>query len=157
MAETLELFGTTLNDIANGPHLGGLDGVTEALMRRLSEKGLPLEQLCDRRMMDRSRRTLEARAREFGIAFPDYVPLKLRKQLTFVQRGDFFELHSEHVPAVAGLLTVVARGTREEPMLALPAHSIDEAREQLQAAWYVVKLVRQKAKRSPKKVAQNAA
>lgn len=73
-----ELFGNALSDIANGPHLGGHAGITEMLMRRLHEKGLSLEELCDRRVMKRSLRTLQRYARQFELAFPDYVPAKLR-------------------------------------------------------------------------------
>jgi hypothetical protein len=43
-----DLFGSTLSEIAEGPRVGGFHGLTEALMRRLCEKGLTLEQLADR-------------------------------------------------------------------------------------------------------------
>lgn len=77
MADTLDLF-EVLGDIANGPRLGGFAATTEALMRRFSEKGFTLAQLADRRMMNRSIRTLQEHAREFDLTFPDYVPMKLR-------------------------------------------------------------------------------
>lgn len=47
-------------------------------MCRLKEKGLTLKQCADRRIMNRSLRTLQAHAREFDLAFPDYVPRKLK-------------------------------------------------------------------------------
>jgi hypothetical protein len=106
MAEQ-DLFGATIKEMAAGPHIGGHAALTKALMERLSEKGLPLEHLTDPKMMKRSRRTLEAHAREYGIAFPDYVPMALRKQLAFVQRGDFFELVGDEVDKVAEILGMV--------------------------------------------------
>lgn len=148
MSETLSLFGDTLNEIANGPHVGGFGAVTEALMRRLAEKGLTLEHLSSRQMMNRSIRTLEAHAREFALAFPDYVPMELRKKLAFMQRGDFYELRGEHVEAVAKLLEIVVLGKGEAQMCAVPCHAIDEAREALQDAWYVVKLIRAKKRKA---------
>jgi hypothetical protein len=70
----------TLSEIAEGPHghVSNHHALTEALLRRLNEKGLTLEQCADRRLMDRSLRTLQAYAREFELSFPDYTPLKLR-------------------------------------------------------------------------------
>jgi hypothetical protein len=157
MAETLELFGTALAEIADGPHVGSSHAsLTEALMRRLAEKGATLDHLCDRKMMKRSRATLEARARQFGIAFPDYVPMALRKTLSFVQRGDYFELRGDDVRAVAKLLEIVVVGKPDEPMCAVPCYSIDPIREQLRGAFYIVKLTRQKPKRNSKKVSENA-
>lgn len=78
MSDTMELFGSTLNEIANGPRVTGHLELTEALMRRLAEKGLSLEQLSDRRMMKRSLSTLQKYAHQFDLSFPDYVPMKLR-------------------------------------------------------------------------------
>lgn len=52
--------------------------LTEALLRRLHEKGLTLEQCADRRIMNRAPATLKAYARRFDLAFPDYVPRKRR-------------------------------------------------------------------------------
>lgn len=76
---TQDLFGATLNEIADGPRISGQHAaLTEALMRRLAEKGATLEHLASRRMMNRSLRTLKEHARTYEIAFPDYVPMKLR-------------------------------------------------------------------------------
>lgn len=148
MADTLDLFSGALNEIANGPHVGGFDAITKALMQRLAEKGLTLEHLASRQMMNRSLRTLESHAREYGIAFPDYVPMALRKTVAFVQRGDFFELRGEHVSDVAKLLEIAVLSKQDDPSCAVPVHAIEDAREDLQAAWYVVKLVRAKAKKA---------
>lgn len=86
MADTLDLF-EVLGEVANGPRLGGFAAVTEALMRRFAEKGFTLEQLSDRRMMNRSVRTLQEHAREFELAFPDYVPMKLRPKKSKSEKG----------------------------------------------------------------------
>ena len=82
-----DLFGSTLTDIANGPRVGSFGALTEALMRRFAEKGLTLAQLADRRMMNRSLRTLQQHAREFEISFPDYVPMKLRPKKSKPVKG----------------------------------------------------------------------
>lgn len=71
---TEDLFGTARADERRSKHVSR----TEALMRRLAEKGLTLEQLADRRVMARSLTTLQKYARQFGMTFPDYVPMKLR-------------------------------------------------------------------------------
>lgn len=49
-------------------------------MRRLSANGLTLEQCADRRVMNRSIRTLQMYCRRFQIAFADYVPVSMRKK-----------------------------------------------------------------------------
>lgn len=152
MAETLDLFADTLTEIANGPHVGSFGAVTEALMRRLSEKGLPLAHLADQKMMNRSIRTLEARAREYGLAFPDYVPLSLRKRLVFQQRGDFYVLRGEDAVAVAKCLDTVVTGKGDAREVSFPVHAADECRQVLETAWYVVKLIRAK---KPRKVVAN--
>lgn len=77
-ADTGDLFKATLTEIANGPKTTGYMATTEALMRRMAEKGATLEQLTGRKFLNRSRRTLEAHCRKFQIAFPDYVPEALR-------------------------------------------------------------------------------
>lgn len=150
--ETMDLFADALTEVANGPRVGGFAGTTEALMRRLAEKGATLAHLSTKPMMNRSVRTLEAHAREFGIAFPDYVPMALRKRVVFLQRGDFFELRSEHVPAVAAILDIVVAGEGDERMCAFPVHAEDECRQALEGNWFVVKLVRAK---KPGKAADN--
>lgn len=76
--QTVDMFSDAIKEIADGKRLGSYDALTEALMRRLSEKGITLEQLTSRKMMNRSRRTLEGKCREFEIKFPDYVPVKMR-------------------------------------------------------------------------------
>lgn len=151
---TADLFGSVLSDIANGPKITGHADLTGALMRRLAEKGLSLEQLTDNRVMKRSRATLEARAREFGIAFPDYVPMEMRKIVTLIQSGDFFMLEGDLTDEVAKLCDMVVTTTRQGVRsVGFPLHSIEETRGKLKAAWYIVRLVKQKkprAKRVPK-------
>ncbi|MDB6035984.1 MAG: hypothetical protein JWM16_6322 [Verrucomicrobiales bacterium] len=142
---TADLFGSVLTDIANGPKITGHADLTGALLRRLSEKGLTLDQCADRRVMARSRRTLEARARAAGVAFADYVPMALRKEAKLIQSGDFFMLEGDLVDEVANLCDVVVTTTRQGVRtIGFPIHTIEETRDQLKAAWYVVKLVRQK-------------
>lgn len=143
MVETMDLFTGTLNDLANGPHLRGRETLTRALMTRLAEKGLTLDECAGRLMMDRKRATLEAHARKYGLAFPDYVPMTLRKVLAFHQRGDFYELRGEHVEAVAKLLDIAVTGKGDSRQCAFPVHSADECRQVLQANWFIVKLVKQ--------------
>jgi len=150
MTDTLDMFaaaGETLNEMANGPHIGGHAGITEALMRRLCEKGLPLAHLADRRMMKRSLSTLQAHAREYGLAFPDYVPMELRKRIALIQMGDFFEVIGEDAPKVAETLGIVVTKRDGKPMCGVPAHVLDDYVEKLKAAFYVVKIVRAKKKR----------
>lgn len=148
MAETLDMFSDTLVDIANGPHVGGHAALTEALMRRLSEKGLPLSHLADPRMMKRSVKTLQAHAREFGLAFPDYVPSALRKRVAMIQMGDFFEVIGEDAEAVAETLGIVVSKRGDQKMCGVPAHSLDDYLEKLKAAFYVVKVIRAKKRKA---------
>lgn len=76
--ETAELFNTTLVEIAHGPRVGSRRALTLALMKRLAEKGLTIEQLSDKRMMNLAISTLKKYARDFEIAFPDFVPVSMR-------------------------------------------------------------------------------
>lgn len=146
-----DLFGEALGEIANGPLVGGAGGLTRALLTRLAEKGMTLEQCAGPRIMARSVRTLQSHARKYQIAMPDYVPMSMRPRLVFMQRGDFFELIGEHVEAAARVLGVVVQTSRAHgPTFGIPAHSIDDAREKLRAAWFVVKLVKQKKARGKK-------
>lgn len=78
MTDTNDLFGDALNEVANGPRVGSHEALTEALMRRLHEKGLRLADLASDKMMSRSLSTLQMRARRYDLAFPDYVPMRLR-------------------------------------------------------------------------------
>lgn len=54
--------------------------ITEALMRDAIAKGWTLEKLSDKKVMNRSIRTLQMRARQFGLSFPDYTPRALRNK-----------------------------------------------------------------------------
>lgn len=150
MSDTLDLFADSLREIAAGPHVGSFDAVTEALMRRLSEKGLTLEHLASRQMMNRSVRTLEAHAREYGLAFPDYVPAALRKRVVLQQFGDFYEVIGDDAHAVAKTLgIVVSKRKRDgEPMCGVPAHALTDCVEKLKAAFYIVKIVKAKRRKA---------
>ena len=148
MSETMELFGDTLTEMANGPHIGGHAGITEALMRRLCEKGLPLSHLADRRIMKRSLATLQAHAREYNLAFPDYVPMALRKKIALVQFGDFFECIGEDATKVAETLGIVVTKRNGQPMCGVPAHALDDYVGKLKDAFYIVKIVRAKKRKA---------
>lgn len=71
------LFAEVLSEIAETSRIGG--DIPEQLMRQLAGRGLTLQQLSDRRVMNRSIYTLKKHARRFEIAFPDYLPRKMRK------------------------------------------------------------------------------
>lgn len=146
--QTADLFKDALTEIADGPRIGGHGNLTKALMERLAEKGMTLAQCADPRMMKRSLATLQKHAREYGLQFPDYVPLSMRPKLVFMRSGDFYELRGEHVAAVASTLEIPVRGKGDAAMVAVPAHGFDDAREALEAKFYVVKKV--KAKRQPR-------
>jgi Fe-S oxidoreductase len=148
---TLDMFaaaGETLTEIANGPHIGGHAGVTEALMRRLCEKGLPLSHLADPRMMKRSLSTLQAYAREYELAFPDYVPMSLRKQVALVQSGDFFNAIGDDAEKVAETLGIAVTKRDGQLMCGVPAHALEASAKQLKDAFYRVKIVRAKKRKA---------
>ena len=71
------LFAEVLSEITETSRIGG--DITEQLMRQLAGRGLTLQQLSDRRVMNRSIYTLKKHARRFEIVFPDYLPRKMRK------------------------------------------------------------------------------
>lgn len=48
------------------------------LLQHFAEMKLPLSTCADRSHLDRSVETLKDYAREFGLSFPDYVPVALR-------------------------------------------------------------------------------
>ncbi|KKC39535.1 hypothetical protein WH87_04915 [Devosia epidermidihirudinis] len=137
--QTLDMFAGVVNDIANGPRVGSFQGLTADLLRRLSEKGLTLEQCADRRMLARSRSTLEGRCREFGIRFPDYTPSNMRKHVQFIPTGDYLELTGPEVDAVAGILGIVTMTRDCVPFCSIPAHGFDDAKVALRAAGYEAK------------------
>jgi hypothetical protein len=51
-------------------------------MRDAVAKGWTLEKLSDKKIMNRSIRTLQMRARQFGLSFPDYTPRALKAKWT---------------------------------------------------------------------------
>jgi hypothetical protein len=140
-AQTLDMFAGVVKEIAAGPRVSSFQNLTADLLRRLSEKGLTLEQCADRRLLNRSISTLEGHCREYGIRFSDYTPSNMRKHLMFVPSGDFLELNGSEVEAVAGVLGIVVTKTGDtgEPRCGIPAWSFDDAKEKLKAAGYVAK------------------
>lgn len=138
MAETLDLFAGVVREIANGPKVTSFQDLTESLLRRLSEKGLTLEQCADRRMLDRSVSTLESHCRTYGIRFPDYTPPNMRTHVRFVQRGDFLELTGASAREVAGVLQISVTERDGQDMCAIPVHGYDDAKTTLKAGWYEV-------------------
>jgi hypothetical protein len=80
MTDPALLFGETLSEVAEAPYglVRNRADLTELLFRRLHEKGLTIAQCADRRVMNRAVSTLQGYARKFDLAFPDYVPMKLR-------------------------------------------------------------------------------
>jgi hypothetical protein len=133
--QTMDLFAGVINDIANGPKVQDL---TEMLLRRLSEKGLTLEQCADRRMLDRAISTLESHCRTYGIAFPDYTPPNMRKHIRFVQSGDYLELTGAEVTRVSKLLDIAVTTRDGKRSCAIPVHGYEDAKAKLKAAWYEV-------------------
>ena len=134
--QTLDLFSSAVNDIANGPRLNSFQDLTEGLLRRLSEKGLTLEQCADRRMLNRSASTLKGHCTKFGIRFPDFVPTNMRTQLTFIPSGDYLELTGDHVAAVAKALGIVITERAGVSSCALPRHAWEGAKPDLRAAGF---------------------
>lgn len=135
-AETLDIFAGAVNEIANGPKVTGFQDLTANLLRRLSEKGVTLEQCAGRKMLNRKRSTLESHCREYGIRFPDYTPSNMRTQLSFIQRGDFMELTGEAVEPVAKALGIVVTERDGIASCAVPIRAWDEAKASLRVAGY---------------------
>jgi len=79
MSDTMDMFASAVNDLANGPKISSVHDLTESLLRRLSEKGLTLEKCSDRKMMNRSLRTLKQHCRDYEISFSDYTPRAMKK------------------------------------------------------------------------------
>lgn len=140
MADTMELFGSALSEIADGPAVGSHAALTKALMQRMAEKGATLEHLTDRRMMKRSIGTLQKKAREFGLSFPDYVPMALRRKVEFKRRGDFYEADGPGAFVANEVLGLIQSKKRDgTSTCAIPAHRAVEWREALVKAWVRVK------------------
>lgn len=136
MPETLSLFSTALNEIAEGPRVTSHVALTEALMRRMAEKGATLDDLTDRKMMKRSRATLERYAKRFQIAFPDFTPSNMRKFVSFRRRGDFYELVGPQVQPVANALGIVVMERDGQDLCCVPAHGYAEAKKSLRSAGF---------------------
>lgn len=135
-AQPLDLFAGAVNEIANGPKTTSFQDLTEGLLRRLSEKGLTLDQCTDRRMLNRSASTLKGHCTKYGIRLPDFTPSNMRTQLLFIPRGDFMHLTGEHVEAVAQALEIVATERAGARECSVPVHAWDEAKKDLRLAGF---------------------
>ncbi len=146
MTETLDMFAGVVREIANGPKVTSFQDLTESLLRRLSEKGLTLEQCADRRMSNRSVSTLQKHCREYSIRFPDYVPSNMRKHVSFVfqadPQGDCYHYTGPEADVIASLLGVTSRKQDGGRACFFSAHFFDVAKEQLKAAGYVAKIAK---------------
>lgn len=149
--ETMDMFAGTIQDLADGPRLGGYAEVTEALMRRFAEKRFTLATLAGPKMMNRSLATLKGHAREYKLRFPDYVPDDLKKTAVLMQRGDFYECEGDVAGEVAATLQIVTTKRGGGLMCAVPAHGLDGAKDALRAAHFRVKIVHQKRGRKAAK------
>jgi hypothetical protein len=149
MNDQASLLGDVLTDIADGPAMTSHTQLTEALMRRFAEKGLPLSQLVNRKMMDRSPATLKARARQFNLQFSDYVPMALRRKVELIQMGDFYECIGEAAEPVAKALGIVLTKRGDKAMCGLPVHAWEDYKAKL-AVGFIVKIVKAKKPRKVK-------
>lgn len=152
MKASADLFGEVLTAIGDGPRVSEQGGITSALMRRLHEKGMTLTEMSGPRIMARSKRTMQAHARELGLVFDDYVPMALRKKVVLQQFGDFFECIGDDAEPVAKALGIVVTTRRDGKRLCgVPAHALADCRAKLKAAWFVVKVVKAKKPRAKRR------
>lgn len=136
-AQTLDLFASTLQEIASGRQLtNDHDGRTKALLIRLSEKGVTLKQCAGPKMMDRPVSLLKSYCTKFGIRFPDFTPPNMRTQLKFIRSGDFMELTGEFVAPVASALELTVTERDGRPQCAVPAHAWDASKTKLRDFGY---------------------
>lgn len=131
-AQTFDMFAGAVRDFADGPRIGGLEKLTEALMRRFAEKRLTLDQLSDRRMMNMTRRTLEKHCRKMRLAFPDYTPPDMRTRIEFVPSGDYLTQSGRHAKAVAEALEVAVTERDGIEQASIPKASFKEAKKKLE-------------------------
>lgn len=135
--ETLDLFASTLQDIAASRQLmTDHQGLTKALLARLSEKGVTLKQCSGPLMMDRPTPLLKSYCTKFGIRFPGFTPPNMRTQLKFIRSGDFMELTGEFVQPVAVSLGIVVMERDATTVCAVPVHGWDAAKAALRNAGY---------------------
>lgn len=143
MTNHQNLFGEALSEIAGGPRLNGHSHLTKELMQRLAEKGLTLAMCAGPQMMNRSLGTLQGHARKYKIAFPDYVPMKLRRKVKFVLMGDFYEVIGDDAPDVAAHLGITLTKRNGTPMCGIPVHAIEDYRAKLEPT-FAIKLTKAK-------------
>ena len=146
-AQSLDMFAGAVREVADGPRVSDFQGLTKALLKRLSEKGLTLEECAGPKMLNRSVETLQRHCVNFGIAFPDYTPANMRKHVQFVQRGDFMELTGEHVGEVAKALEIAVTERDGAAMCAIPAHGFERAKADLRKAGFQAKKAKPAKKR----------
>lgn len=145
--QALDLFAGAVNEIANGPKVTNFQGLTESLLRRLSEKGLTLEQCTDRRMLNRPAATLKGHCTRFGIRFPDFTPANMRRHVQFVPSGDYLELTGDEVEAVAAALSLVVTNRDGRSQCAIPIHGWTGAKSKLRTAGYEARKAKAPKKR----------
>ena len=75
-----DLFIDSIQKVGNGGLIGGYRDLTDALMLEFCRRGMTLEFLSGKRVMNRSIKTLRGHARRLGLEFPDYVPRALRQK-----------------------------------------------------------------------------
>lgn len=135
--QTPDLFASTLREIADSRHVSSdFQSLTKALLTRLAEKGVTLEQCSGPLMLDRPLATLKSHCTKFGIRFPDFTPPNMRTQLKFIRSGDFMELTGEFVGPVASVLGIVSAKRDGKASCAVPVHAWDDAKVTLRNAGY---------------------
>lgn len=135
--ETLDLFASTLQDIAASRQLmTDHQGLTKALLVRLSEKGVTLKQCAGPLMMDRPMPLLKSYCTKFGIRFPDFTPANMRTQLKFIRAGDFMELTGDFVAPVAAALGIVVTNRNGADQCGVPIHAWEDAKKKLRDAGF---------------------
>ncbi|MBN9335071.1 hypothetical protein [Devosia sp.] len=143
MSETMDMFKGALQDLADSPlskrHATGFQILTEGLLRRLSEKGLTLEECAGRKMLNRPVATLKGHCTRFGIRFPDFTPANMRKHIQFMPSGDYLELTGEFVAEVASVLGLVVTKRDGVATCGLQRHAFPDAKNALRSAGFEAK------------------
>jgi hypothetical protein len=67
-----------LEELQRGPMISEQRAKIEACMRHFQKAGLTIATCADARHMGRSVATVKGYARQFGLRFPDYIPMALR-------------------------------------------------------------------------------
>ena len=134
--QTLDMFGAALREMADGPKLTSYQELTEGLLRRLSEKGLTLDQCAGRKMLNRARSTLERHCTEYGIRFPDFIPANMRTHVQFIPAEGGLELTGEFAEAVAAALSLEVSNVRGAATCVVQQRAFAEAKKKLRKAGF---------------------